>query len=262
MDLKVVENGIVPVYENEDKQVVNARELHAFLEVGKRFADWVTDRIEKYGFIEGEDYVTVIPEIGKNPDLTNKGGRPSKDYLLTLDTAKEIAMAENSDRGRQVRKYFIECERKLREIKLYGGFYSQLPKTFPDALRALAETEEKRLALETKVKEDAPKVLFAESVQASPTTILIGELAKILRQNGIQVGQNRLFKQLRSDKFLMFNGEGRNIPTQRAMEMGLFVVTETTITRPDKEPKIVTTTKVTGRGQLYFINYFLSKTAA
>jgi anti-repressor protein len=259
MDLKVVENGIVPVYENEDKQVVNARELHAFLGVGKRFADWVTDRIEKYGFVEGEDFAVCFPNLGSK---TGSGGHNAKDYFLSLDCAKEIAMAENSDRGRQVRKYFIECERKLREIKLYGGFYSQLPKTFPDALRALAETEEKRLALETKVKEDAPKVLFAESVQASPTTILIGELAKILRQNGIQVGQNRLFKQLRSDKFLMFNGEGRNIPTQRAMEMGLFVVTETTITRPDKEPKIVTTTKVTGRGQLYFINYFLNKTAA
>lgn len=259
MDLKVVENGIVPVYENEDKQVVNARELHAFLEVGKRFADWVTDRIEKYGFVDGEDFAVCFPNLGSK---TGSGGHNAKDYLLSLDCAKEIAMAENSDRGRQVRKYFIECERKLREFKLYGGFYSQLPKTFPDALRALAETEEKRVALETKVKEDAPKVLFAESVQASPTTILIGELAKILRQNGVQVGQNRLFKQLRSDKFLMFNGEGRNIPTQRAMEMGLFVVTETTITRPDKEPKLVTTTKVTGRGQLYFTNYFLNKGAA
>ena len=91
-------------------ETVNARELHSFLEVGKMFANWIKDRIEQYNFIENLDYV-VIAEIGNNPS----GGRPSKEYAISIDMAKELAMVERNDKGRQARQYFIECERRLKQ---------------------------------------------------------------------------------------------------------------------------------------------------
>lgn len=107
------------------------------------------------------------------------------------------------------------------------------------------------------LKEQAPKVLFADAVTASHTSILIGELAKLIKQNGVEIGQNRLFKWLRENGFLMRD----NMPTQYAMERGLFVVTERTINNPDGSVRITRTTKVTGKGQTYFINRFLAKEA-
>ena len=107
------------------------------------------------------------------------------------------------------------------------------------------------------LKEQAPKELFADAVTASHTSILIGELAKLIKQNGVEIGQNRLFKWLRENGFLMRD----NMPTQYAMERGLFVVTERTINNPDGSVRITRTTKVTGKGQTYFINRFLAKGA-
>ena len=104
------------------------------------------------------------------------------------------------------------------------------------------------------LKEQAPKVLFADAVSASTTSILIGELAKLIKQNGVEIGQNRMFKWLRENGFLMRD----NMPTQYAMERGLFVVTERTINNPDGSVRITRTTKVTGKGQTYFINRFLA----
>lgn len=92
-------------------QVVSARELHKFLESKQQFADWIKDRIDKYGFIENQDF-EVFQNFMKNPN----GGRPLKEYALTLDTAKELAMVEGNEKGRQARRYFIECEKKLREV--------------------------------------------------------------------------------------------------------------------------------------------------
>jgi phage anti-repressor protein len=105
-------NQLVPVFNgnvnNESILLCNARTLHEFLGVGKRFASWITERINEYGFIENQDYVI----ISQNREII-KRGRPATDYHLTLDTAKELAMVERNDRGRQVRRYFIECEKKL-----------------------------------------------------------------------------------------------------------------------------------------------------
>lgn len=113
--MKAIETGLVPVYEKDGGGVaVDARELHGFLEVGRDFSNWIKDRIEKYGFDEGEDYI-----LFDSPNLANQtgrgGDRKSKAYLLSMDCAKEIAMAENNERGRQVRRYFIECERRYKE---------------------------------------------------------------------------------------------------------------------------------------------------
>ena len=111
--LKVVEHGIVPIYEDiEERKLVNARELHEFLGSKRQFANWIQERLERYGFTEGEDY-TSLNEIVKR---RSGGGTTRIEYLLTIDTAKELAMVENTERGRLIRKYFIDCEQRLKAI--------------------------------------------------------------------------------------------------------------------------------------------------
>ena len=124
--------------------------------------------------------------------------------------------------------------------------------------RALQIAETKLKTLETKVAADAPKVLFADAVSASRTSILVGELAKLLKQNGVEIGQRRLFAWLRENGYLIRrNGSDFNMPTQRSMELGLFTVKETAITRSDGAVTVSKTPKVTGKGQQYFIQKFL-----
>lgn len=146
------------------------------------------------------------------------------------------------------------------------GAYSvspALPRTYADALRELASTVEAREALVAKVAADAPKVLFADSVATSNTTILIGDLAKILRGNGVMIGANRLFAQLREDGYLIRRqGTDWNMPTQRSMELDLFKVKETAVTHSDGHVTVSKTPKVTGKGQAYFVNRYCNKPAA
>lgn len=126
------------------------------------------------------------------------------------------------------------------------------------AFTALKEEREKRKAFELKVMEDAPKVLFANAVETARNSILIGDLAKILRQNGVKTGQKRLFEFLRKEEYLMKQGTSYNMPTQKAMELGLFEVKERTIKNSDGSTMLVRKTMVTGHGQTYFVNKFLS----
>lgn len=125
---------------------------------------------------------------------------------------------------------------------------------------ALKDETDKRKALEMQAEADKPKVLFADAVSVSKTSILIGELAKLLKQNGVDTGQNRLFIWMRSNGYLVRRrGTDYNMPTQRSMEMGLFEIKETTITHPDGHTSVNRTPKVTGKGQQYFINRFLAQ---
>lgn len=114
-------------------------------------------------------------------------------------------------------------------------------------------------AANRKIAEDKPKVLFADAVSASHTSILVGELAKILNQNGVNIGQNRLFRWMRENKYLCAYGERYNMPTQQSMDRGLFEIKETAINQPDGSVRITRTVKVTGKGQQYFINQFLKE---
>lgn len=146
----------------------------------------------------------------------------------------------------------------IRKTGSYGA--ALVPQSLPDALRAYAAEVEAREALAAKVAADAPKVLFADSVATSNTTILVGELAKILSGNGVDIGGTRLFAQLREDGFLIRRkGSDRNMPTQRAMELGLFKIKETVITHADGHVTISKTPKVTGKGQTYFVNRYAGK---
>jgi phage anti-repressor protein len=108
-DLTIIENGLVPIYKGESGQIVDARELHEFLESKQEFTNWIKGRVEKYGFIENEDFTIILSK--------STGGRPSTEYALTIDTAKEIAMVENNEQGRIIRKYFIEVEKRVRQPK-------------------------------------------------------------------------------------------------------------------------------------------------
>lgn len=145
----------------------------------------------------------------------------------------------------------------LPSLRKYGTYSMNIPKTLPDALKAYASEIEAHNKTKALVEAQRPKVIFADAVSTSDTDILIGDLAKLLNQNGYAIGQNRLFEQLRNEGFLISRkGGSYNMPTQRAMEMGLFRVKETAITHSDGRVSLNKTPKVTGKGQLYFINRY------
>lgn len=148
----------------------------------------------------------------------------------------------------------------LPTIRKTGGY--QLPKDYPSALRALADTTEKLLAAETENEANKPKVLFADAVSTAKTSILVGELAKLLKQNGVDIGQNRLFGWLRENGFLIRrNGTDFNMPTQKSMDLGLFEIKETVVSHADGHTSVNKTPKVTGKGQQYFVQRFLGGTS-
>lgn len=131
------------------------------------------------------------------------------------------------------------------------------PDTMIQVLQAFKDEREQRLALETRVVADAPKVAFADAVETSTDSCLVGQLAKIIRQNGYEIGANRLFEYLRKEGYLCRAGSNRNMPTQRSMEAGWFEVKESVLENPDGSIRVVRTPKVTGKGQIYFVNKFL-----
>lgn len=240
-------SSIIPIREHAGKQVASLRDLHEFLEVNERFTDWAA-RMFEYGFTENQDYAEVYPDSRNNP----QGGRPRRDWAITLDMGKEISMIQRTAKGKQARQYFIEVEKQSKALAL--------PRTYAEALRELADTAERAELLEIEAKANAPKVLFADSVASSHTTILVGDLAKILKGNGVDVGANRLFDWLRRDGFLIRRkGTDWNMPTQKSMELGLFEVKETAVNHSDGHITVNKTPKVTGKGQTYFINKYLKE---
>jgi len=148
----------------------------------------------------------------------------------------------------------------LPTIRKHGMYATEELLNDPDlaikAFTALKEERQKRLEAEQQIQLDKPKVLFAEAVEVSKSSILIGELAKILKQNGIEIGQNRLFAWMREEGYLCKSGENYNLPSQYSMELGLFEIKKTTINNPDGSVRVTRTTKVTGKGQIYFVNKF------
>jgi len=241
-------NQLIPIHERDNRSVVSARELYEFLEPQTRFNDWII-RVLDYGFIDGVDYSRVSTD----------NERFTVEYALNVDCAKEISMLQKTERGKQARQYFIQKEREALDKRTSIDSISR-----KDLAKMLyeAEEEKERVMLEAKqaqkaLQEATPKVLFADSVTASNDSVLVGELAKILKKNGVNIGQHRLFKWLRENGYLMKQGNSYNMPTQRAMDMNLFDLKKTTINRADGTIKIVSTTKVTGVGLVYFINKFL-----
>ena len=236
-------NEVIKVTVNDNQEpIVSARQLHKTLEVKTRFSQWVEQNFK--GFEENYDFCSVVTTT----QLNQYGGtKELQDYALSLDTAKHLAMMSKTDKGKEVRQYFIQVEKDFNSPEKIMA-------------RALLMADKKIHKLETQIEADKPKVLFADAVSASKSSCLIGELAKILKQNGIDIGQNKLFQWLRTHGYLISRrGESWNQPTQKSMQLGLFELKKTNINHADGHTTVNTTTKVTGKGQQYFINKFLNQ---
>lgn len=232
-------NEIITTNHNDSGEItVSGRDLHDFLEVKTAYKDWFP-RMAEYGFVEGDDFSSFLSG--------STGGRPAQDHQLKLDMAKEISMIQRTERGKQARQYFLQLEKMWNSPEMVMK-------------RALEYADKKVIELQSRIDEQKPKVLFAEALETSYTSILIGELSKLLRQNGVDIGQNRLFEWMRDNGFLIKKkGETYNVPTQYSMDLGLFEIKKRTINNPDGSVRTTRTSKVTGKGQIYFINKFLDK---
>lgn len=219
---------------------VDARELHQFLGVGKDFTNWIKDRISKYGFAEKTDF-EVFASFGENP----LGGRPVSTYVISMEMAKELAMVEKTPKGREARRYFIDCEKKLREqepsLALDVGRLLNDP---AQMLRLIAGYGEKVLALESTVAVQAPKVEALERISASEGSLCITDSAKSL---GIQ--PSRLFKWLQMNSWIYRRHGGKSwIAYQDKIQRGLMEVKVDTVQDQAGEDRIVEQARVTPKG--------------
>ena len=232
---------------NFDTQMVSARELHEKLHISTRFNDWFP-RMCEYGFSEGSDFYSKMSK-------TENGGRPSTDYDISVDMAKQICMIQRTPEGKACRQYLIDLE------KAWNTPEQVMARALRIADRQIEELKSHNLQLEQKIEADKPKTIFADAVSTSKTSILVGDLAKLICQNGYQIGQKRLFSWLRDNGYLVKSGSSYNMPMQRYVEQGLFEVKESNVQNPDGSVRITRTTKVTGKGQVYFVNKFISEVA-
>lgn len=235
-------NELINVTLNENNEpIISARQLHKTLEVKTRFSQWVEQNFKM--FKENEDFTSVV-----GTTLVNNGAvRELQDYAVTIRMAEHLAMMSKTNKGHEVREYFIQVEKDFNSPEKIMA-------------RALLMADKKVHKLEAQIEADRPKVLFADAVSASKSSCLIGELAKILKQNGIDIGQNKLFQWLRSNGYLISRrGDSWNQPTQKSMDLELFELKKTNINHADGHTTTNTTTKVTGKGQQYFVNKFLNQ---
>lgn len=244
-------NEIEIIKVDADTQTISARELHGALGIEKRFSAWFETNSQ--GFVEGEDFTSVL----KGTEVQNNGGvqiRELQDYLLSVDMAKHICLMSRNDKGKQCRQYLIDLERAWNTPE---QVMARALRIANNTIANLKIDKEKLLEDNSRMK---PKEIFADAVATSHTSILIGDLAKLIKQNGVEMGQKILFAWMRDKGYLIKRaGSDYNMPTQRSMEMGLFEVKESTLNNPDGSVRINKTTKVTGKGQQYFINKFLGK---
>lgn len=244
-------NELIKITYEAETPTVSARELHKSLEISKRFSAWFDTNSQ--GFVENEDYTSVLT----GTEVQNNGGvqiRELQDYSLSVDMAKHICLMSRTEKGKECRQYLIDLEKA----------WNTPEQVFARALKMADKEIEKLKSSNTVLMEDVqrmrPKEIFADAVSTSHTSILIGDLAKMLKQNGIDIGQKRLFEWLRENGYLIKRkGSDWNSPTQKAMELELFEIKESTVNNPDGSVRINKTTKVTGKGQQYFINKFLGQ---
>ncbi len=232
-----------------DNPTVSARELHEGLEIKSNFTTWF-DRMCEYGFTE-LDFKKCFPNLESGCN----GGQNMVDYEISIDMAKQICMIQRTEKGKQYRQYFLDLEKAwntpeqvmARALKIAN---SEIEKLKADNRVLIEDTERMK-----------PKEIFADAVSASAMSILVGELAKMISQNGYKIGQNRLFAWLRENGYLMKSGSSKNMPTQKSMEQKLFEIKETTSVNPDGSIRINRTPKVTGKGQIFFVNKFKGNAA-
>ncbi|MEE0451948.1 phage antirepressor KilAC domain-containing protein [Peptacetobacter sp.] len=229
--------------EETGETIISGRELHESLKVSTQYTKWF-ERMSEYGFVENIDYVLVSQKCPTNNPKNPYTIRT--DHLLKLDMAKEIAMIQRTPEGKRIRQYLIQVEKAWNS-----------PEKIMERALLIAKNNINRLEIENKAMK--PKAIFADAVASSEQSILVGELAKLLKQNGINTGQKRLFEYLRENGYLIKRkGSDYNMPTQRSMELGIMEIKETVINNPDGTVRINKTPKITGKGQTYFVNKFLN----
>lgn len=221
-----MKNELINVNFESERPTVSARELHNFLDVGTAYKDWFP-RMCEYGFIEGVDFCSFLSE--------STGGRPAHDAQLTIEMAKEISMLQRNEKGQQIRRYFLELEKKWNSPEMIMK-------------RALEFADAKVRLLEQQLDEQKPLVDFANHVSSSSDAIDIGDFAKMVKNENIDIGRNRLFTWLRNNKYLMDN----NVPYQRYIDNGYFKVIETEKTTA-YGTKLFSKTLISGRGQIVII---------
>lgn len=243
-------NELIPINYDGEQPTVSARELHKSLEISKRFSAWFETNSQ--GFIENEDYTSVLT----GTEVQNNGGvqiRELQDYFLSVDMAKHICLMSRTEKGKECRQYLIDLE------KAWNTPEQVFARALKMADQTIAKLKDTNKSLVEKIEADRPKTIFADAVSASHTSILIGDLAKLICQNGYQIGQKRLFQWMRDNGYLMVSGSSRNMPKQKYVEQGLFEIKESNVQNPDGSVRITRTTKVSGKGQLYFVNKFLGQ---
>lgn len=226
IEVKVRDNG---------SRVVSGRGLHEYLKIKTDFVDWIKRMIE-YGFEEGADFLKIEETVSQ--------GVARHEYILKLDMAKELSMIQRSEQGKAARQYFIACEEELRSRS------APVELTRLELLEMALESEKSRLILVGRISEMQPKVKAAEILLISEDTVNIGEFAKT-----IGYGQNTLFQKLREDKFLIPDGGKKNLPYQKWIDQGLFVVVEVTKIA-DNKVKLFSQTQITSKGQVYLSNKY------
>lgn len=236
-------------YGDNDTPTVSGRELHKALGVKTAYKDWFP-RMCEYGFSEGVDFNPLIFEQVRT-EGERQVVREITDHKLTIPMAKELCMLQRTDKGKQMRQYFIAVEEQWNTPEII------MSRALRMASKNIVRLEEKNAALESKIAEDAPKVEFANAVAESSSLIDIGTLAKLARDENIPIGRNRLFDWLRQHKYIM-DREHKYEPYQTWVERGIFVTKEysyRTAYGYETQTKIL----VTGKGQIYLIEKLRSE---
>ena len=238
--------ALIPINYDGEQPTVSARALHTGLGIRSNFTTWF-DRMCEYGFTE-VDYKKCFPNLESGCN----GGQNRVDYLISVDMAKQICMLQRSPEGKQIRQYFIDLE------KAWNTPEQIMARALKVADKRIELLKQDNAVLAQDVERMRPKEIFADAVSASHTSILIGELAKLLKQNGVETGQRRLFTWMRDNGYLIKSGSSKNMPTQKSMEMGLLEIKEGSYINGAGVNVTTKTPKVTGKGQQYFINKFLA----
>ena len=226
---------LIKIQERDGEQLISARELHKFLESSERFSKW-WERMVGYGFIENKDY-TLYQKV--HPQ--NK--QEIIDYLMKISMAKEISMLQRNEKGKEARSYFIKCEEAWNSDEIV------MARALSIQNKKILGYKEKIDVLERKIDSDAQRVSFAETIEKSSDCLLVREFSKVIANEGINLGEKKLYKWFREKGFILKNSTE---PTQRAVTMGLFKVAERVVKAVTKD--IVTkTTRITGKGQIYFL---------
>lgn len=230
--------SLIKIEERNGEQLVSGRDLHEFLEIGTQFSKWF-DRMCEYGFSETKDYIAISQKR-----LTAQGNETTyTDYLMKISMAKELSMLQRNERGKQAREYFIKCEEAWNSEDMV------LARAFQIQNKKILGYKEHIEVLENKIKEDAPRVSFAETIEKASDCILVREFSKIIANEGIHLGEKSLYKWFREKGFIFKNSTE---PMQSAVQRGLFKVSERVIKAVTGDI-VRSTTKITGKGQIYFL---------